>query len=434
MKKLVLSLCAVAVAGGAVYWFLFREEPAKEATGPRRGGGPVPVVAATVESRNVPVTVETIGSIEPLATVGVKSRVDGQMMEAFITEGQVVRKDDPLFTIDPRPYRAKVAEAEANLAKDRAQLENARADYVRYSKLAQGGFSSAQKYDQAKAAAAVLEAAVQVDLAQLERAKLDLEFTAIRAPVDGRLGSVLVDPGNLVKANDSALVVINQVRPINVAFSVPERHLPEIKAQMAKNALAIESFLPGTGATALRGRVVFVNNAVDTATGTIQLKAQLPNDRDELTPGQFVRVSLILHELPGALVVPSQAVQNGQMGTFVYRIGPEKRATIAKVKLGPQTANGGIVITEGLKGGDVVVTEGQLRLRPGATVAIAGAGDGGRTGKRPGGKPGAKPGESGKGPGAGKAGKPAGEADGGPGKTGAKPTKAADAAPAARSE
>lgn len=431
MKKFFLLVCAVAVAGGASYWFLFREEPAKEATGPRRGGGAVPVVAATVESRNVPVTVETIGSIEPLSTVGVKSRVDGQMMEAFITEGQFVRKGDPLFTIDPRPFRAKVAEAEANLAKDKALLDNARGDYARYSKLAQGGFSSAQKYDQAKAAAAVLEAAMQVNLAQLERAKLDLEFTSIRAPVDGRLGSVLVDPGNLVKANDSTLVVINQVRPINVAFSVPERHLPEIKAQMAKSALSVDSFLPGAAATPLRGRVVFVNNAVDTATGTIQLKAQLANDRDELTPGQFVRVSLILHELPGALVVPSQAVQNGQMGTFVYRISPEKRATIAKVKLGPQTANGGIVISDGLKAGDVVVTEGQLRLRPGAPVSVAGAGDGNRTGKRPG----VKPGEGGKGPGAGKPGKPAGEADGGaPGRTGTKPTKAADAAPAARSE
>lgn len=383
MKKSFVLFVAVVVAAGAGSWFYLNADGKEEEAPKRRGGGPVPVVVATVDAKPVPVTVETIGSIEALATVGIKSRVDGQMMESFVREGQVVKKGDPLFTIDPRPFRAKVAEMEANLARDRAQLANAKSDLARYAKLAEGGFSSAQKFDQSKVAAAVLEAAVQVDLAQLERAKLDLEFTSIRAPVDGRLGSVLVDPGNLVKANDSdPLVVINQIRPINVTFSVAERYLSEIKERLATGGLTIEAFVPGPSTPHLRGKVVFVNNTVDASTGTIQLKAEVGNESEQLTPGQFVRVSLILYELPTALLVPSQAIQNGQKGTFVYRVTAEKKVAVVPVTLGPAWKDS-IVIETGLKAGDTIVTEGQLRLRPGAQVAIAPA-DGDQRGKKSG--------------------------------------------------
>jgi multidrug efflux system membrane fusion protein len=391
MKKFLTLLIAAGLVAGGVYYYLdgAATGPAGSAKGKKRGGGPVPVLVAQVRSQTVPVTIDTIGSMQALATVAVKSRVDGQMMESFFRDGQLVHKGDRLFTIDPRPFLAKVHEVEANLARDRAQLANARSDLSRYQRLSQSGYSSQQKFDQARAAAEVYAAAVKANSAALERAKLDLEFTTIRSPIDGRLGSVLVDPGNLVKANDSSpLVVINQTKPIYVAFSVPEQHLPEIKSRMAAEGLGVEVIVPGASSPAERGKVAFVNNAVDAATGTIQLKAELANAREQLTPGQFVRVNLVLREIPNALVVPSQSVQNGQMGSYVYIVQPNQRVVLKPVELGPPWKDN-VVVSGKLASGDTVVTEGHLRLRPGARVTITpetagagGQGAGSKAGKK----------------------------------------------------
>lgn len=370
-------LAASLVAGGIYLYsggYVDGMVPSRGPVAKKGGGGPVPVVTAQVEAKTVPVTIETIGQIQAYATVSVKSRVDGQVMETFFQDGQMVKKGDPLFRIDPRPFVAKVHEVEANLIRDRAQLANAKSDLARYTQLSKSGYSSQQRYDQARASAEMLEAVVKANTALLERARLDLGFTAINAPIDGRVGSVLVDPGNLVKANDGAtLVVINQVKPIYVTFSVPEQNLPEIKGRMAAGPVWVEVRVPGSAMQPERGRVVFVNNAVDATTGTIQLKAEIANDREQLTAGQFVRVSLVMREIVDAAVVPAQAVQNGQNGTFIYVVDEERRAQLRGVTVGP--ASGEIVVIEkGVKPGETVVSEGQLRLRPGARVTTGASG------------------------------------------------------------
>jgi multidrug efflux system membrane fusion protein len=410
MMKRLLALAVIAGVGGGGYFaysngyfdgalravkldaLAAKPAPGAQQQGRGRGRnrGPAPVTTVTAGQQTVPVTIETIGQMQAFATVAVKSRVDGQVMEVFFKDGQFVKKGDALFRIDPRPFQAKVNEVEANLARDRAQLANAKADLARYKKLAQSGFSSQQKFDLAQANEAALVAALKANTATLESAKLQLSHTAIAAPIEGRAGSVLVDPGNLVKANDGlTLVVINQIKPIYVTFSVPEQHLGEIKDRMKSGPVAVEAFVPGTEQKRVNGRVVFINNAVDSATGTIQLKAELENADERLIPGQFVRISLVLHELKDAVVVPVPAIQNGQNGAFVYVIDDEKRAKLRKIVVGPQTGNI-VVVSTGLEAGETVVTEGQMRLRPNARVATqedrakaaAARGKGGKDGRR----------------------------------------------------
>jgi multidrug efflux system membrane fusion protein len=295
----------------------------------------------------------------------------------------MVHKGDRLFAIDPRTYQAKVDQLAANLARDKAQLASAKADLQRYTKLSKTGYSSQQKLEQSRAAAEALEAAVKADEAMIEGAKLDLAFTAILSPINGRTGSILIDAGNLVKANDTnPMVVINQTEPIYVTFAVPEHYLPEIKDRMAAGALKAQAIVPGTNVAPETGPVVFVNNAVDATTGTITLKAEFANTSEKLTPGQFVHVNVILHELPNALVVPSQAVQNGQNGSFIYVVQPNRTVKAQTVAVGP-SYDGGTVIEKGLAAGDTVVTEGQLRLRPGIRITIQGdEGTGGDTAVR----------------------------------------------------
>lgn len=377
-KKFVLLALVASLAAGGAYLYANGPIPglgdAGKAKQARRGGGqPVPVLVASVKTETVPIQIETIASVEAYATVSIKSRVDGQVMESFFKEGQMVHKGDRLFTIDPRTYQAKVHQLEANLARDKAQLSSAKADLARYTKLSQTGYSSQQKLEQSRATAEAQEAAVKADIAAIEGAKLDLAFTTIASPIDGRTGSVMIDPGNLVKANDTnAMVVINQTEPIYVTFSVPEHYLPEIKARMTAGGLPVEVIVPGTDVAPEHGPVVFVNNTVDAATGTIQLKAEIANKAEKLTPGQFVRTKVTLHELPNALVIPSQAVQNGQNGSFVYVVQPNRTVAVRNVTVGPSYGES-VVIEKGVAAGDTVVTEGQLRLRPGARISVQGA-------------------------------------------------------------
>jgi multidrug efflux system membrane fusion protein len=369
-RRVALGALLIAVGTGA--YFMLAGGPAADKPAAKAGGKPAtPVVVTQVTTRTMPVTIRAIGTIQALATVSVRSRVDGQIMETAFTEGQTVAKGDPLFHIDARPFQARLREAEANLARDRANLEKAQGDFQRYQSLSGKGFSSQQKFEEARAAVNSLSATIRADQAAVDLAKLNLEFTTVRAPLSGRTGSVLVQAGNLVKADDQQpLVVINQVNPILAALSVPEGHLAEIKRRLAEGSLAVEAAVPDSNRPPNRGRVVFINNAVDTQTGTILLKAEFDNADGFLTPGQFVRVVIEMDSIANTAVVPERAVQSGQKGNYVFVVNPADMTVQPRpVVLGP-SIDDFVAIGDALKPGDTVVTDGQLRLFKGAKVTF----------------------------------------------------------------
>jgi multidrug efflux system membrane fusion protein len=351
--------------------------PASPAGAPAQTRGPQglppePVVVAVVKTARVPVTLGVIGSAQAYSAVAVKSQVDGQILEVHFREGQAIKKGDLLFTLDPRPYEAALRQAEANLAKDKALLDKARTDLARLEALVQKDFTSRANYDSAKANVASLEATIKADDALVEQARLKLEYTRISAPIDGRVGSILVNAGNLVKANDTAagtLVMLNQIRPINVQFSVPESHLSEIRARMAAGKITVKAHVPQEDRPAAEGTLTFINNAVDTATGTILLKATFSNEDERLTPGQFVNVTVELSVILEAVVVPPAAVQVGQRGHYVFVVKTDNTVELRLVRAGLRTESD-LVIHDGLTPGERVVTEGQLRLRPGTRVVV----------------------------------------------------------------
>jgi multidrug efflux system membrane fusion protein len=330
----------------------------------------VPILAAKVQQKTVSDTIRAIGRVEAYSTVEVKAQVNGQVMQVHFRQGQDVKQGDLLFTIDPRPFEAALHQAEANLAKDRALYRQASADQKRYSFLLKQGVESQQQYDQAEATAASAKAAMEADEASVQTAKLNLEYCTIRAPIDGRTGDLLVHPGNLVKPDgDTAMVVINQVRPVYVDFSIPEQQLPAVREYMAEHKLPVQVSLPGQQGPVESGELSFVDNSVDAKTGTIALKGTFANADARLWPGEFVNATLVLREHPDALLVPSQAVQTGQQGSFVFVVQPDMKAAIRPVVIGESIDNE-TVVTSGLKAGETVVTDGQLRLIPGATVTI----------------------------------------------------------------
>lgn len=367
-RKYLAVLTAAAIAIGGYLYIRSSPAPAGAAKDGAESSEAVPVSIAAVVQKSVPVTLPAIGTVVPLSSVAVKSRVDGQIFEQDFKEGQTVHKGDLLFTIDPRPFDAAVRQAEANVARDKAQLEGAKLDLTRYSELAKSGFAAQQKYEESRTAVDSLEGTMKADEAALETARLNQAYTAIRSPIDGRTGSVLIHPGNLVKANDTlSLVVINQLHPINVSFAVPEQYLPEITRRMAEQPLEVQARIADDAEPPMTGQLSFVNNAVDTATGTIMLKAMFPNDDERLVPGAFVRVKLLLKTLDNAIIVPTAAIQNGQNGSYVYVVGSdqavEERNVSGLTEIGDETA-----VATGLKDGEKVVTDGQLRLRPGIKV------------------------------------------------------------------
>ena len=356
---LVLTLALIAIAGcshGPVDTFGEREA--------------VPILAAKVVQKTVSDSIRAIGRVEAFSTVDVKAQINGQVMQVHFRQGQDVKQGDPLFTIDPRPFQAALEQAQANLAKDRAQYRQAAADERRYATLLKQNVSSRQQYDQVEATAAALSASIQADEAAVQTARLNLEYTEIRAPIDGRTGDLLVHAGNLVKPDaDTAMVVINQVHPVYVAFAIPEQKLPEVREFMAEHKLTVQVSLPGQQGPVESGELSFVDNSVDAKTGTINLKGEFANTDARLWPGEFVNTTLVLREHPGAILVPSQAVQTGQQGSFVFVVQPDMKATIRPVVIGESIDNQ-TVVTSGLKPGETVVTDGQLRLIPGATVTI----------------------------------------------------------------
>jgi len=380
---ILLFVAGVVVAGGG-YWLL---KSRAASLGPQADNAPsatassvkptvsaaapqaVPVVLGTAETRSLPVRVDTIGRVDPYATVAVKSQVDGPLLAVHFREGQQVAKGDLLFTIDPAPFLAELHAAQANLAKDEAQLASAQADMARYKALAGSGYASQQKDEQARATVDTLQASIKADEAAIESAQLKLGYAEIRSPIDGRTGSYQVDAGNLVKANDSTpLVVINQTRPVYVVCSVPERYLAEIQDRMAEGGLTIESNVPDSDVPAVTGKVVFVDNQVDMSTGTIRLKAEIANENERLLPGQFLRVTLALREMDNVVAVPDAAVQIGQQGNYVYVVGPDNKAELRTIRPGP-SADGFTAIGEGIAAGERVVIDGHMNLYPGALVA-----------------------------------------------------------------
>lgn len=335
------------------------------------GAPAIPVLVSSVIQKPMPVELRAIGNVQAYSTVVVKSLVEGTLTRAHFKEGQEVKKGDLLFTIDPRPFEVQLRQAEANLARDRAQAENARQQAQRYEKLVQKEYVSQEQYDQLRATAAAYEGTLLADQAAVDQARLQLEYCSIRSPIDGVAGTLLVYPGNLVKVNDPdhPLVTINQVRPIYVAFAVPEKDLPQIRKSQAPGPLMVEASIPHSPSPPARGRLTFVDNTVNNATGTIQLKALFPNESKALWPGQFVNVVLTLSRQPDAIVVPSQAVQTGQDGPYVFVVKPDRTVESRRIVVDRQQ-EGETVIGSGLAVGEQVVTDGHLRLAPGSTVEV----------------------------------------------------------------
>jgi multidrug efflux system membrane fusion protein len=356
-----------------------------------------PVNVSTVTQKTVPVQLRAIGNVQAYSTVTVKSRVPGQIMRVYFKEGDDVKKGALLFMIDPRPFEAilkqaeanlqrdmaQVKQAEANLERDMAQEKNAQAEANRYKMLFEKGVVARQQYDKfrtdwealvatlqaGRAAKANAEAAVLADRAAVENAKLQLSYCSIRSPMDGRTGSLIIQEGNIIKDNDASLVVINQITPIYVAFSTPEQYLSEIKKYMASGKLQVEALAPMNEERPEKGVITFIDNAVDSNTGTIRLKGTFANQEKRLWPGQFINVVLTLTTEPNAIVIPSQAIQTGQEGQYVFVVKPDFTVEFRPVVIG-QTVNNETVVRKGLYAEEKVVTDGQLRLYPGARVEV----------------------------------------------------------------
>ncbi len=329
------------------------------------------VGVAKVEVREVPVQVTAIGSIDPLRTVNVKSRVDGQVMAVKFKAGDEVKAGEVLFRLDDRTAQVALDQAQAALARDLATLENQKREFARQEQLMAAKITTQQEFDAARTAVAVTSQVIAVDRAAIDNAKLTLEYNTIRAPIGGRTGKVLIDLGNVVKANDTfSMVTINQIQPVYVTFSVPQRYLDEIRSRLAAGRLPVRVSQPESTRALAEGQLDFVDNAVDTSTGTISLRAVFPNTNEALWPGQFVSVTLMLSSERGALVVPPEAVQTGRDGSFVYVVRPDSTAQFRPVTV-DRTVNGSVVISKGLEPGDMVVTDGQLNLIDGSRIQVA---------------------------------------------------------------
>jgi multidrug efflux system membrane fusion protein len=343
------------------------------AGGQARSGGSreaVPVLVATAVQKSVPVQIRAVGNVEPFSTVSIKSQVTGVLMKAHFKEGQNVKKGQLLFTIDPRPLEAAQKQAEATLARDAAQLQNAREQARRYAELVKKQYVSQEQYDQIRANADAAEAVVQADLAVVENAKVQLSYCYIYSPLDGQVGTLLVNEGNLVRVNDGTpLLVINQLAPINVTFSVPEQNLPDIKRHMAAGKLKVDASFPPDERRPEQGTLAFVDNAVDRSTGTIKLKAEFSNREKRLWPGQFVNVAVTLTTQADAVVIPSEAIQVGPEGQHVFVVRADNRVDVRPVTVARTTA-GEAIIAKGVQPGERVVREGQFLLGPGARIDI----------------------------------------------------------------
>jgi multidrug efflux system membrane fusion protein len=341
--------------------------------GTKKAVGAAPVLVARAFTTNVPVQIDPppVGHAMAYSTVTIRPQVGGILQKVHFKEGQEVKQGDLLFTIDPRPTQAALLASRAALARDTAQLTNAKIQFDREQKLFDQKLVSQDEFDTSKAVFDALAGTVAADEAAVTNATLNLEFTEIRAPFDGRTGSLQFHEGNVVKAPDDTLLTINQIHPIYVQFAVPEQFLPEIQNEMRGKTLAVQATFENMDAPS-QGELTFVDNAVDMTTGTILLKATFPNEDNALWPGQFVHIALTLSELTNAVVVPSQAVQTGQGGQFIYVVKADQTVEQRPVTIGITFQNE-TVVQKGLKAGETVVTDGQLRLSPNAKVNVKSA-------------------------------------------------------------
>jgi membrane fusion protein, multidrug efflux system len=330
----------------------------------------VPVSVALVTRQTVPLTTKAIGNVEAYATVAIRALVSGELVKIHFKQGQEVQKGDLLFTIDPRPLQAALAQAEGTVEKDRSQLANSRALEARWKRLFEEGIASKEDYDLNRTNASTQAGLVRADEAAVDNARVQLSYATIRAPMSGMTGNLLVYEGNLVKANDTTpLVTITQASPVYVTFAVPEGELAKVNRARAAGPVRVEAALPSDETHPLAGELTFVDNAVDTTTGTIRLKATFANKERRLWPGQFVKVTITTGNQENALVVPAQAVQTGQDGSYVYVVKDDLTAEARPVKLG-FAGDGVAVVTKGVDAGERVVKDGQLRLFPGAKVEL----------------------------------------------------------------
>jgi multidrug efflux system membrane fusion protein len=381
MKRLVMAVVFLAIAAGgygAWWWWQQSGTVAAEGKGGKgkgKGkGAPLFVKTALAVAKPMPVLIEAVGSVEPEHSVQVRAQISGVLQSVLFKEGDKVKAGQQLFQIDPRTFEALYRQSQAQLARDEAQLENAKVQRDRLEPLLKREFITRQEFDVAVTSTKSLEATVAADRALLEQAKIQLEFTRIQAPISGRTGSLAIKPGNLVAAGAGGaapLVTINSTDPILVSFSIPERQLEDIRRNQNEKEMRIEILQDRSGPVAADGKLVFIDNTVTPQTGTVVLKTRVSNKQELLWPGQFVNVRIVLRIEPDAVVVPEVAVHPGQQGTFVYTVD-EGRARIQLVKVSRQIGSE-VVIAEGIKVGDLVLTEIPQAIVPGAAVQVADA-------------------------------------------------------------
>ncbi|MBI2295678.1 MAG: efflux RND transporter periplasmic adaptor subunit [Betaproteobacteria bacterium] len=382
MKRLTMALLFLAIAaGGYGAWWWWQQQGNSASAAERKGGkgtkggrgGELVVKAAPVVAKPMPVLIEAVGTVEPEHSVQVRAQVSGVLQSVLFKEGDKVRPGQLLFQIDPRTFEASHRQAQAQHARDQAQLENAKVQQERLEPLLKREFITRQEFDVAVTSTKSLEATVAADRAQVEQARIQLEFTRIHAPIGGRTGALAVKPGNLVPTAGGGvpLVTINSTDPILVSFSIPERQLEEIRRYQNEKDMRIEILPDRSGPPAAEGKLVFIDNTITAQTGTVLLKTSVDNSSEVLWPGQFVNVRIVLKIEPEAVVAPESAVQPGQDGSFVYLIDPENRVQVQPVKVARQIG-GEVVIAAGVKPGDQVITEIPQALQPGARVRLAG--------------------------------------------------------------
>ena len=367
-RQAIAAGLVLVVLGAATAAYFVNDSRAKEKKGVR-GPAAVPVSVTSAIQKSTPVRLQAIGNVEAFSTVSIKARVDGQINSVNFKEGQELRKGEVLFRIDARPYEATLKQAEANALRDAAARDQALSQERRYKELLEKNFISKEAYAQIATNAQTAEGTARASQAALENARLNVEYCTIVSPLDGYAGKVLLQVGNLVKANDvSPLVIINQVRPIYVNFAVPEQTLGSLRGYMASGPLAVEVTLSGEANVLAEGRLIFVDNAVDPTTGTIKLRGQFDNKDASLWPGQFVNVRVRLFDQTDAILIPARSVQTGPEGQYVYVVKADKTAELRKVTV--ERSEGEQVVVKGLAKDEQVVTRGALRLAPGVRVEI----------------------------------------------------------------
>jgi len=328
----------------------------------------IPVVVAVATQKTIPVQMRAFGSVEAFQAISVRSQITAQIGKVLFKEGSDVKKGELLLTLDCRTNEAALAQAQANLARDKAQARYAAQQVRRYADLIKKDYVAREQFDQIQANAAALEATVMAGEAIVESNRVQMQYCSIYSPIDGRTGMLKVNQGNIVKADDTEILTINQIQPVNVTFAIPEKDLPRVTKYSMEKTLKVDAFIPGEE-RAENGELTFVDNAIDRTTGTITIKGTFANKEKRLVPGQFVDVVLTLTIQPDAVLVPSQGVEQGQAGQYVYVIGPDSTAEMRTVTTGG-ALKGETVIVKGLKPGERIVTDGQMRLTPGARVTM----------------------------------------------------------------